>query len=81
MFLQEIHNNLYSRGWASKPYGGEIDKFDSLIKDWLNELRKQADLESYADMKAAFIEEVGIEQWMEPDYWNNEEQLQKQRTS
>lgn len=68
MYLQEIHNNLASRGWTRTP-GGEMDKFDSLIWGWLGELRKKAGLLDDKRMKTAFIEEVGAENWEEPDWF------------
>ena len=46
---------------------GERSKGDTLLKDWLRELRKNAELEDYETLKQRFFEVVGAEQWIDLD--------------
>lgn len=63
LFLYEAVAALIDNDQISK--NGERSKGDTLLKDWLRELRKKAGLEDDDKLKQRFFEVVGEENWVE----------------
>lgn len=63
LFLYEAVTELIRNNQISDT--GEYSKGDTLLKDWLRELRQKAGLEDDNKLKERFFEVVGKENWVE----------------